>query len=393
MRKSRFTDEQIIAMIREHESGVKTADICRKYGLSDATFYKLKAKFGGMTVSDAQRLRTLESENSKLKRLLAEAMLDNAALKDLASKKLLTPDVKRKAVQHLMAVHELSERRACKLAELDRSTFQYEKQAGDDAAMRERLRALAAARRRFGYRRLGILLDREGLGANHKKIFRIYQEEGLAVKRRRGRKRAVGTRSPMHLPEGPNQRWSLDFVSDALSDGRRFRTLCVVDDFTREALATVVDVSLSGIRVARELSRLIDQRGRPQMIVSDNGTELTSHAILKWVKEARIEWHYIAPGKPTQNAFVESFNGRLRDECLNEHLFDRLSEARSIIEAWRIDYNTVRPHTSLGGLAPARFADNVRRARPASPELRKSSAQRALTTTTQPERKANGVSK
>jgi len=292
-----------------------------------------------------------------------------------------------------MTVHELSERRACKLAELDRSTFQYEKQAGEDAAMRERLRALAATRRRFGYRRLGILLDREGLGANHKKVFRIYQEEGLAVKRRRGRKRAVGTRSPMQLPEGPNQRWSLDFVSDALSDGRRFRTLCVVDDFTREALATVVDVSLSGIRVARELSRLIDQRGRPQMIVSDNGTELTSHAILKWVKDAGIEWHYIAPGKPTQNAFVESFNGRLRDECLNEHLFDRLSEARRIIEMWRIDYNTLRPHTSLGGLAPAVFADNTRRARPASPELRKSSAQRALTTNPQPERKANGVSK
>jgi putative transposase len=181
----------------------------------------------------------------------------------------------------------------------------------------------------------------------------------------------------MQLPEGPNQRWSLDFVSDALSDGRRFRTLCVVDDFTREALATVVDVSLSGIRVARELSRLIDQRGRPQMIVSDNGTELTSHAILKWVKDAGIEWHYIAPGKPTQNAFVESFNGRLRErrgqeidpvdrspeECLNEHLFDRLSEARRIIETWRIDYNTLRPHTSLGGLAPAVFADNTRRAR------------------------------
>ena len=292
-----------------------------------------------------------------------------------------------------MEAHELSERRACKLAELDRSTFQYEKQAGDDAVMRERLRALAATRRRFGYRRLGILLEREGLGANHKKVFRIYQEEGLAVKRRRGRKRAIGTRTPMEIPDGPNQRWSLDFVSDALSDGRRFRTLCVVDDFTREALATVVDVSLSGVRVARELTRLIDLRGRPQMIVSDNGTELTSHAILKWSKDSRIEWHYIAPGKPTQNAFVESFNGRLRDECLNEHLFDRLSEARNIIETWRIDYNTVRPHTSLGGLAPAMFADNARRARPASPELRKSSAQRALTTNPQPERKANGVSK
>lgn len=136
----------------------------------------------------------------------------------------------------------------------------------------------------------------------------------------------------------------------------------MVDDFTREALATVVDVSLSGVRVARELTRLIDLRGRPQMIVSDNGTELTSHAILKWSKDSRVEWHYIAPGKPTQNAFVESFNGRLRDECLNEHLFDRLSEARNIIETWRIDYNTVRPHTSLGGLAPAMFADNVRRA-------------------------------
>ena len=197
---------------------------------------------------------------------------------------------------------------------------------------------LAAAKTgRIGYRRLGILLEREGLGANHKKVFRIYQEEGLAVKRRRGRKRAIGTRTPMEVPDGPNQRWSLDFVSDALSDGRRFRTLCVVDDFTREALATVVDVSLSGVRVARELTRLIDLRGRPQMIVSDNGTELTSHAILKWSKDSRVEWHYIAPGKPTQNAFVESFNGRLRDECLNEHLFERLSEARNIIETWRID--------------------------------------------------------
>lgn len=259
-----------------------------------------------------------------------------------------------------MEVHELSERRACKLAELDRSTFQYEKQAGDDAVMREGLRALAATRRRFGYRRLGILLDREGLGANHKKVFRIDQEEGLAVKRRRGRKRAAG--SARSVPEAPcssPKERTRDGASTSsqmpsvMAGGSGFRTLCVVDDFTREALATVVDVSLSGIRVARELSRLIDQRGRPQMIVSDNGTELTSHAILKWVKEARIEWHYIAPGKPTQNAFVESFNGRLRDACLNEHLFDRLSEARSIIETWRMDYNTVRPHTSLGGLAPA----------------------------------------
>ena len=177
------------------------------------------------------------------------------------------------------------------------------------------------------------------------------------MKRRRGRKRAIGTRSPMLLPEGPNERWSLDFVSDALSDGRRIRTLCIVDDFTREAPAIVVDISLSGLRVARELTKLIMRIGKPKMIVSDNGTELTSHAILKWVQDIEIEWHYIAPGKPTQNAFVESFNGRLRDECLNEHLFDGLDDARRIIEAWRVDYNTNRPRTSLGGLAPLTYAD------------------------------------
>lgn len=307
-------------------------------------------------------------------------------------KKLLTPDVKRKAVRHVMEAHGFSERRACRLAELDRSTFQYQKQTGGDEALRQRLRELASERRRFGYRRLGILLEREGFQANHKRIYRLYAEEGLAVKRRRGRKRAIGTRSPMLLPEGPNERWSLDFVSDALSDGRRIRTLCVVDDFTREALAIVVDVSLSGLRVARELTKLIMRRGKPKMIVSDNGTELTSHAILKWVQDTEIEWHYIAPGKPTQNAFVESFNGRLRDECLNEHLFDGLDDARRIIEAWRIDYNTHRPHTSLGGLAPLTYADHYRTHRPGSPELGGSSTHRASVPMPKPERKANRLS-
>jgi len=297
--------------------------------------------------------------------------------------------VKRQAVRHMMGKHGLSERRACALAELDRSTFQYQKRSGVDDTLRARLRDLASERRRFGYRRLGILLEREGLYANHKKVFRIYREEGLAVRRRRGRKRAVGTRRPILLPAGANHRWSLDFVSDALSDGRRFRTLCVVDDFTREALAVVVDTSLSGVRVSRELDRLIERRGKPRMIVSDNGTELTSHAILRWQQERGVEWHYIAPGKPTQNAFVESFNGRLRDECLNEHLFSSLGDARSLIEEWRIDYNTQRPHTALGGLAPCVYAERNRHPRPGSPELRGGSAHRALTAHINPERKAN----
>jgi len=182
-----------------------------------------------------------------------------------------------------MERHGYSERRACRLVGVDRPAFQYDRVDGGDAALRARLRALAGERRRFGYRRLAILLRREGEQVNLKRIYRLYREEGLTVRRRGGRKRALGTRAPMAIPQGPNQRWSLDFVSDALADGRRFRVLCVVDDFTREALATVVDTSISGARVARELDRLVAERGaRPAMVVSDNGTELTATAILRW---------------------------------------------------------------------------------------------------------------
>jgi len=239
---------------------------------------------------------------------------------------------------------------------MDPKTYRYESKRGDDADIRERLRALASERRRFGYRRLGLLLAREGIDMNHKKLYRLYKEERLTVRKRGGRKRALGTRRPMTIPQGRNQRWSLDFVSDALVDGRRFRILAVIDDFSRECLAMVVDNSLSGVRVARELDRIAAMRGYPCMVVSDNGTELTSNAILKWQQERSGEWHYIQPGKPMQNGFMESFNGRLRDECLNEHLFATLKEARNIIEAWRIDYNTERPHTSLDGLTPVEFA-------------------------------------
>jgi len=189
---------------------------------------------------------------------------------------------------------------------------------------------------------------------NHKKLYRLYREERLMVRRRRGRKRALGTRAPMTLPIRINHRWSLDFVSDTLSDGRRFRILCVVDDFSRECLATVVDTSLGGVRVVRELEQLATERAMPQTVVSDNGTELTSGAVLRWAT-GKVAWHYIEPGKPAQNAFIESFNSKLRDECLNEHVFTNLAEARETIEAWRHDYNHHRPHSSLGALTPTEF--------------------------------------
>jgi len=249
-----------------------------------------------------------------------------------------------------------TQRRACRMVGLEPKTYRYATKRPDDAVLRQRLKDLASQRRRFGYRRLHLLLRREGLVLNHKKLYRLYREEKLMVRKRGGRKRALGTRAPMAIPQGRNQRWSLDFVSDTLASGRKFRMLTVVDDFSRESLAVVVDNSLSGIRVARELDRIVEMRGTPCMVVSDNGTEFTSRAILAWQEESGVEWHYIAPGKPTQNGFIESFNGRLRDECLNEHLFASLPKARRIIEEWRTDYNTLRPHTSLNGLTPTEFA-------------------------------------
>lgn len=254
-----------------------------------------------------------------------------------------------------------SQRRACRLVGIEPKVYRYRSTRPDDGSLRQRLKELAGQRRRFGYRRLHLLLKREGIHINWKKVYRIYREERLTVRKRGGRKRALGTRSPMAIPQEPNQRWSLDFVSDALNDGRRFRVLCVIDDFSRECLAAIADNSLTGERVIRELDGIAESRGYPLMLVSDNGTELTSNAVLKWQEDHAVEWHYIAPGKPMQNGFVESFNGRLRDECLNEHLFTNYTQAQRIIEEWRTDYNTNRPHTSLNGLTPAEFANRSRK--------------------------------
>lgn len=250
----------------------------------------------------------------------------------------------------------MSERRACRVAGVDRALVRYRSRRPDDAALRARLKALAHERRRFGYRRLHVLLRRVGWAVNRKRVQRLYREERLMVRKRGGRKRALGLRAPLRNAKRPNACWSLDFVHDQMTDGRRFRTLVVVDECTRECLALVPDTSISGARVARELTKIIAWRGRPEAILSDNGTELTSNAILAWADDQRIAWRYIQPGKPTQNGFVESFNARLRDEFLNETLFRSLAQARVLLEAWRDDYKHHRPHGKLAWLTPASYA-------------------------------------
>lgn len=215
------------------------------------------------------------------------------------------------------------------------------------------MQKIATERRRFGYRRVGVMLERKGIRMNHKKLYRLYREEGLSVRRRRGRKRAQGSRTPIPASLRPNDRWSLDFLSDTFGAARRFRILAVNDDCCRENLCLAADTSLSGARVARELDALVRLYGKPGSIVSDNGTEFTSRAVLDWANRNGVTWHYIDPGKPQQNAYIESFNGSLRDELLNEEIFDSLADARRKLALWRYDYNNVRPHSSLNNQTPA----------------------------------------
>ena len=269
---------------------------------------------------------------------------------------MVTPAVKRQAVAHLLATRGMSERRACHLVGADRTMIRYRSSRPDDAALRERMRVLAGERRRFGYRRLHVLLRREGLVMNRKKTERLYREERLAVRRRRGRKKATGTRAPILVEALPNARWSVDFVHDQLVTGRRLRILNVIDDVTKECLAAVVDTSISGRRVARELADLVERRGRPGLIVSDHGTEFTSNAMLAWTAKAGIAWHFIAPGKPQQNGICEAFNARMRDELLNETLFFGLDHTRCALARWVADYNHRRPHSAIGYATPAAYA-------------------------------------
>jgi len=253
----------------------------------------------------------------------------------------------------------VSERRACGLVGVQRSTVRYRARVRDDAAVCERLAELARERSRFGYRRLQALLRREGLVVNHKRVLRLYRLAGLSLRRQKRKRRPSVARGLPRLPTRPNECWALDFVSDTLAWGRRIRCLTVVDCFTREAPAIELDTSLPGARVVRMLEALSAQRGRPKALLMDNGPELTSRVLDQWAYEHGVELRFIDPGKPVQNAFIESFNGRFRDECLNQHWFVSLAHARRVVEAWRLDDNRGRPHSSLGYLTPSEFAQQV----------------------------------
>ena len=253
--------------------------------------------------------------------------------------------------------YRMSERHACRLLGLGRSTHRYRACKPErDARLRSRLKELAAKRMRFGYRRLTAMLLREGMLANHKRVYRLYREEGLAMRIRQRRRIRWSGAAVKPAASQPNERWSMDFVSDCVSSSKVIRMLTIVDDCTRECPAIEVDTSLGGLRVRRVLDRITSERGLPEAIVVDNGPEFRGRALAAWSEERGVRLEFIQPGKPVQNAYIESFNGRLRDECLNANWFTSLSDARRKVETWRQDYNEQRPHSSLNYLPPAEFA-------------------------------------
>jgi putative transposase len=260
-------------------------------------------------------------------------------------------------VSYVEVEYQMSERHACRLMGLGRSTQRYRaRKTAGDAVLRTRLKELAASRMRFGYRRLTAMLMREGTPANHKRVYRLYREEGLAMRIRQRRRIRWSGAVVKPAASQPNERWSMDFVSDCVSTGKVIRMLTSVDDCTRECPAIEVDTSLGGLRVRRVLDRIASERGLPEAIVLDNGPEFLGRALAAWSEESGVRLEFIQPGKPVQNAYVESFNGRLRDECLNANWFTSLRDARRKVETWRQDYNEQRPHSSLNYLPPVEFA-------------------------------------
>ena len=277
----------------------------------------------------------------------------------------MTVGRRRAAVTQVLEAVGRSARWACRVVGLAQSTWYYRARRDPQPALRARLKELAEVKRRYGSPRLTDLLRRQGWPVNHKRVERLYREEGLQVRCRRRRKRVAVARQPRPAPSRPGQRWSMDFVHDTLADGRQFRCLTIVDDYTRECPAIAVDFGLSGVVVARVLDQLATTRGLPQTIVVDNGPEFAGKALDLWAHQRGLELDFITPGKPVQNAFVESFNGKFRDECLSEHWFLSLADARQAIETWRREYNDERPHSSLGRRTPSEFAQAAQLLTPA----------------------------
>ncbi|MEI6100425.1 MAG: IS3 family transposase [Eubacteriales bacterium] len=357
MQKARFTEEQIAFVLKQVELGAPVTEVCRKMGITEQSFYRWKKKYTGMMPSDMKRLKQLEEENAKLKKLVAELSLDKLMLQDVLNKKVLRPVHRKEMATYLQQGYQISERRSCKVLKIHRAIYRRKSVKDEQVFLRMRIKEIAAVRVRYGYKRIYVLLRREGWKINHKRVYRLYTEEGLNLRHKNKRKRATGSRTPAkNMPLTINECWAMDFVSDQMYDGKRFRALTLIDIFSRECLAIYAEKSIKGESVADVLDTLKVTRGLPKRIKVDNGPEFISRALDTWAYLNHVNLEYSRPGKPTDNAHIESFNGSFRDECLNINWFMSLEDAKDKIERWRLDYNEYRPHSGLTHMTPSEFA-------------------------------------
>ncbi|WP_100215534.1 IS3 family transposase, partial [Pseudoalteromonas maricaloris] len=351
------TETQIVSMIKEAESGIPVPEICRKHGIGQSTFYKWRSKYGGMEASDIKRLKELEEENRKLKDMFATLSLKHSMLEDIIGKKAVKTSRRRAWVEHLRAQFNVSVAFACEVAGLSRSVFYYKHKRPLDDEVIDALLALVERHPRWGLPKLFKRLRNKGKPWNKKRVERVYNMLKLNLRRKGKRRVPTRTPEPLSAPTQHNESWSMDFMSDALSYGHRFRTLNVLDDFNRQALAIEVDTSLTSERVIRTLQQIIAWRGKPKQIRVDNGPEFTSTALEDWAIKNDIKLEFIEPGSPYQNGFVERFNRSYREEVLDLYLFESLQEVREITDEWLDIYNYERPHDSLGDMTPVGYLE------------------------------------
>ncbi|MEO1398632.1 MAG: IS3 family transposase, partial [Pseudomonadota bacterium] len=353
MKRSKFTEAQIAFVLKQVEDGTSIAEVCRKAGIAEATFYNWRKRYAGLMPSEMKRLKMLDEENTRLKRLVADLSLDKAMLQDVIKRKPLRPARRRELVDDLRSIWGVSIRRACGVLQAHRSTYHYRPHGDEQADLKTRIKEIAETRVRYGYRRIHVLLRREGWKVNAKRIYRLYNEMVLQLRNKTPKRRVKAKlREDRTEATKTNEIWAMDFVHDQLVTGRKIRVLTIVDMFSRFSPATDPRFSYRGEDVVQTLERVCRQVGYPRAIRVDQGSEFISRDLGLWAYQKDVILDFSRPGNPTDNAFIESFDGKFRTDCLNTHWFMSLDDARSKMEKWRRDYNEVRPHSAIGNNPP-----------------------------------------